>query len=343
MHSKPVGPYADFKEAMASPLPGGFMPIGGGAVNSLTDRDDAGALIPEDVTREIIQSIPRQSAALSLFRRVPMSRKQQRMPVLSALPSAFWVNGDTGLKQTDQLAWSNKFLTAEELAVIVPVPENVLDDVDYDLWGETRPKLEEAFGIAIDLAVFFGTDKPTSWPDSIVDGATAAGNVLQEGSVGGQDVSVDISDLMGLVEEDGFDVNGFAARTGMKSRFRGLRASTGEIIFAPSLQAETPGTLYGEPIVYVRNGGWDSAAADLIAGDFTQGIIGIRQDITFKVFTEGVITDSDGVVVLNLMQQDAAALRATMRVGFQVANPINRVETDPDARYPAGVITAAGS
>ena len=54
-------------------------------------------------------------------------------PVLSALPVAYWVTGDTGMKQTTTAAWQSKTITVDELAVIVPVPENVLDDIDFRL------------------------------------------------------------------------------------------------------------------------------------------------------------------------------------------------------------------
>ena len=310
--------------------------------DNIIDRSDAGALIPEEVSNEIIQGVPRVSAALSLFRRVRMSRKQQRLPVLSVLPYAYFVNGDTGLKQTTEQNWDNKFLTAEELAAIVPIPEAVLDDSEFDIWGEIKPRLEEALGAVIDAAVFFAVNKPDSWPDSIVDLADAAGNTFTRGSIVDQPLDLDINDTMKLIEDDGFDVNGFVARKSIKGALRGLRTSDGGLLFQPTLQAKTPDTLYGEPIVYSQNGAWDADQADLIAGDTMQAILAIRQDITYKLLTEAVITNQAGEIIYNLAQQDMVALRVVMRVGYQVPNPINRMQPTEGDRSPFAVLRPVG-
>src|SRR5688500_16668934 len=98
-------------------------------------------LIPEDVQREIVKAATETSAAATLFKKRRMSRAQSRIPLLDSKATAYFVTGDTGLKQTTSLAWTNKFLDAEEIAVIIPIPENLLDDVDYDLWEEIRPEV----------------------------------------------------------------------------------------------------------------------------------------------------------------------------------------------------------
>ena len=68
-------------------------------------------------------------------------------------------------------------------------------------------------------------------------------------------------------------------------------------------------------------------------------IVGMRQDITYKWLDQAVISDDNGKVILNLAQQDCVALRVVMRVGFQVANPINRIEPTAANRYPAVVLS----
>lgn len=308
------------------------------AYNSVISRSDVAALLPEDVSEEIIQNLSSTSAALSLFRRVRMSTSQQRMPVLAALPTAYFVSGDTGLKQTTDLAWANKYLFAEELAAIVPIPEAVLEDASFDVWGEVRPRLEEAIGRAVDAAIFFGTNKPSSWPSDLKTAATAAGNNYARGTStqaqGG--VAADLNQLMGLVEADGFDVNGFVTKRNMRAVLRGARDTTGQKLL--DLQTNQ---IEGSPVIYTMDGLWTAGTgqAGLFAGDWSQGIMAVRQDITYKVLTEAVIQDNNGTIIYNLPQQDMVALRVVFRCAWQVPNPINYQQQTESSRYPFAVLT----
>lgn len=312
------------------------------------DRTGASPLIPEDATREILAGVVNKSAALQLFTHRRMARAQQRMPVVSALPTAYWVTGDTGLKQTTNVNWTNKYLDAEELAVIVPIPEKVLDDVDYDLWDEIRPLLEEAIAVALDAAIFFGTNKPSSWPSDIKTAASAAGNAVTAGT-SAIDIADDINNVMGAIEADGYDVNGFWARTNMKSVLRGLRDSQKQPIFNTPLQGvqtvKMQPELFSEKIVFSQAGlagfATGSGNVHLIAGDWKQGIIGIRQDLTFKKLDQASLHDSGGNLVYNLPQQDMIAMRVVARYAFQVPNPINRQNTNSATRYPFGTLIQA--
>lgn len=114
---------------------------------NVIDRSRAEALIREQVVSTIFQDAPKQSVVMQLGRKLPnMTSKQTRIPVLSMLPLAYWVNGDTGYKQTSRQAWENVYLTAGELAVIVPIPEAVLADAEFDILGEVTPRVNEAIG-----------------------------------------------------------------------------------------------------------------------------------------------------------------------------------------------------
>jgi HK97 family phage major capsid protein len=307
--------------------------------NNIISRADVDAFIPEDVATEVLQAAVQQSAALSLFPTVPMSTKTRRMPVLSAMPVAYFVNGDTGLKQTTEMAWGGKYLEAEEIAAIVPVPEAVIDDADFDLWGQVQPRLAEAVARALDAAIFVGTNKPSTWPQAIIPAAIAAGNIMERGSntaaEGG--VAADVSDLFAVVESDGFVVNGLVANGVYRGYLRNARDANGVL-----LSEVSQGTIYGAPIIYTMTGLWPvPATAEAIAGDYTQGILGVRQDLTYKILDQAVITDDTGTVIYNLPQQDMVALRVVARYGFQVANAMTWENVTDATRYPFAVMQNA--
>lgn len=305
------------------------------AINGRADLTDV--LLPDQVINDIIQETPKSSVVMSRAKRVQLSAKKAKQPVLATLPEAYWIDGDTGLMQTTKSGWENVNITAEDLGVIVPIPNNLLDDANVPLWNEVKPLLSEAIGKKVDSAALFGADKPDSWPDAVIPAAIAKGNVVARGT--GKDLGVDVSLLGKKLAEQGFGINGFASKPGMQWELVGLRNEQGDPIYTQSLSGAPTSGLYGYPLNEVQNGAWNPEVADILAADWTKFVYGVRQDITFSLYSEGVISDAEGKVVLNLMQQRCKALMVTARVGFQVANPLTRLA----AGYPAGVITSGGA
>ena len=309
---------------------------------SIIDRSGAESLIPTQESNEIIQGAITQSAVLSRGRRLAnMTSRQYKMPVLDMLPIAYFVNGDTGQKQTTKQQWDKKYITAEEIAVIVPIPEAVLDDSEYDIWAEVRPRITEAFGKVIDSAILFGVNKPTSWRNDVVATATAAGAIVTLGSADNlYDKIMSEDGVIAKVENCGYFVNGHMADISMRAKLRGLKNANGDPLFKPDPQGSTQYALDGSPMVFPNNGAFDKSKALMISGDFSQLVYSIRQDITFKLFTEGVVQNTDGSIAYNLMQNDMVALRAVMRLGWEIPNPINSVEKNKEKRCPFAVMKA---
>lgn len=323
--------------------------------NHLIARGDVAALVPEEVSTEVWKLAVQESFALSRLPTVRMSSNQQRIPVLSALPTAYWVDGDTGLKQTTSQGWDNKFIDIAELAVIVPIPEAVLDDTTFNIWAEVQPRLVEAIGHKVDEALFLGMDRPAILPEGLKQLAVAAGNYVERGSVdkGGQttnsgdgDLGDDLNYMFALVEEDGYEVTDLMFDPRYRSRFRGLRDTQGQLIYVPGIPEQSPSTVYGVPIEFGMRGRWNlSGNADPkvsgFAGDTSSIVVGIRQDITYKLLSEATIHNGDGTVAFNLAQQDMVALRATFRVGWQYRDLVTPEKPDWDdtTRFPWSVIT----
>lgn len=298
-------------------------------------RADALGLLATQELGDIIQGARKESAALNTFRTIRMSKGTARMPVLEALPTAGWVTESAteagGVKPTSEVKWGKKELIAEELAVIVPVHENVLDDTDYDLWGEVRPLVEEQFGILLDSAVFFGVNKPATWTDpALVPGAIAAGNTYAE--TAGEDLAEALNQTFALVEEDGFDVN--AAYTGrfLRARLRGLRDTNGQPIYLDNVRADdNTRSIYGENLTFVDNGAWNRATATALVGDADNAILGIRQDVQVKLLTEATVGG------INLAERDMIGLRFKFRVAYALANPLQA--GSPEDAFPFAALT----
>ena len=314
--------------------------------NNVIARGDTNE-VPDDLSTEIIQNATEQSVAMQRFRRATVSKRQNRFPVLAALPTAYWVNGDTGLKQTTQMAWANKTLNVEELAAIVPVPENVIDDADFDVWGEVRPRLEEAIARALDEAIFFGLNAPASFPTNVRAAATAAGNLVTAGATAAEGGAFgDMDALLETLEDDGYDPSGYAADRRLRGRLRRARNTTGERLDAGRLSVNM-NEFDGDPIDYFPAGIAPEAVAAgangvlALAADWSKFVLGVRKDITMKVLDQAVIQDNTGAIIYNLPQQDMVALRVTFRAGWEVANPINHARPVEGERYPAAVLEYA--
>lgn len=300
-------------------------------------RADALALISEQDMGELWQDAAKQSLALQTFRRIRMTKKQAKVRVLDALPATpgggAWIDGDTGRKPTLDMGWANKFLEAEEIAGIVPIPENVLDDADMDIWGEVRPRIAEYVGYHLDLAVFLGIGAPASFGDSLYEGALAAGNVLDLSNyialgsqAQGYDLAGAFSETIGLVEDDGFNTNTVWTKRTIKRRLQNLRDGDGNPILGTNMRSDSNTnvpSIWGVDTYLAENASLNQAP-DLhaIVGDKSRAVLGIRQDIEFKFLDQATLTDGNGKVLVSLAEQDMIALRFKMRAGFTVADPM---------------------
>lgn len=294
------------------------------AVN-IVSRESAEALIQEQIMKTVFQDAPKSSILMQLGRKLPnMTSKQTRVPVLSMLPMAYWVGGDTGMKQTSRQQWENVYITAGELAVIVPIPEAVLADASFDIMGEVTPRVNEAIGMKFDEAAIFGVDRPPEWQNDIITLARQAGNNVSGGIT--FDTILAQDGLFGKVEEAGYIVDGVIAAMRARAALRGIKDDASRPIFMPSMQDRTQYTLDGAPVYFPENGSFDPTVAQMVAGNWRQLVWAMRQDIETKILDQAVIQDpSTKEIMYNLAQQDMIALRVTFRAGFAVPNPATRL------------------
>jgi HK97 family phage major capsid protein len=327
------------------------------AYNDVTERTSTSRTareIPETVASGILSDVFEGSAVLKLGDTFPMPALQHRIAVLSAFADAYWLQGasqsvkDSALKQTTKPLWDNVYITPDELAVLVVIPDAWMADSNIT-WDEIRKEVSRAFARKIDQAVLFGDGTPPagfSGPvGGIIGGAVSAGNFTTLGTtVSGSynDVGLDLADVAEDLSRDGYDVTGWAARKGFSWQLTKTRDTTGQPIYSTTLGGpDGPNTaaLYNRPYYEVGNGAWDDTEALAICGEWDKLKIGVRQDMTFQVFDSGIISDDSGNVVYNAMQQDGKVLRAVMRLGYAVPNPVKAL----GGTFPFGALRPVGA
>ena len=297
-------------------------------------RNDVDSLIETQVANEIFEGTIRQSKFLSMARRLPnMTSDKTKLRILDSLPIAYFVDESTnnGRKNITKMAWDKKFITAAELAVIVPIKENLLNDTSIDVWAEVKPRIEEAFARKIDDATFFGIDKPTDWRKGLIPSIIEVGAEVDDTG----HLYSDINDAMVKVEESGYDVNALVGGVSLKGKFRMMTDTTGQ-----PLQTTEIGSIKRN---FMDNGVWDKTKSTLVVGDFNQAVYAIRQDVTYKVLDQAVIQDpSTGEILYNLAQEDMVALRVVMRLGWEIPNPVN-AENETETRFPFASVKPDGT
>ena len=286
------------------------------------DRTAAEALFAEEFQRQVIQETTKRSVAMSTFRVLPMGAATTTMPILDALPTAGFLSAPQDVKTQTTVAWDNISLVAEEVAVIVPIDDTVLADATIDVTATLRDLIAQEFGRVIDAAVFFGTGAPTTFPTGGIHGQAVT--ALKDLAYDDSDPIGSWSDLFSLVEDPGVDVSDLWAGRNLRGILRQTRDNGN-----PSTEVNSGG-VFGVPPKFPL--GWDKSKSLAIVGDSQYAMLGVRQDLTFTFSNQATLTTFG-----SLFEKDSTAIRAVMRVGFALADPI-RIETG-DRDLPFATLT----
>lgn len=273
-------------------------------------KDELSGFVPVEQATEIMKDVARGSSILRLSKVSQMESDTKKIPVMTEGAGAYWV-GEGERIQTSKAGWIYPELKAKKLAVIIPVTREKLNDATIDVFSELKESIAEAFYKAIDAAAIFGTNSP--FAKNIIKSVNDAGNTIVIGT--NKTLDLDVSDAMALVEEEGYDVNGFVAKIGIKNSLRKLRDENGNQLYATGVDGTE---FYNQPIEFSRNGAWDKDKADIIGGDFDKSLVGIREGIEYTILTEatleGTVDEDDKPI--SLAEQDLIGIKATMRIAY---------------------------
>lgn len=301
-------------------------------------KDELSGFVPTETAQDIVKKMVRGSSILRLSKVEPMTTEKKKIPVFAQGAGAYWV-GEGERIQTSKAEWIFPELIAKKMAVIIPVTKEKLDDATLDVFEELKDTIAEAFATTIDKAALFGSGSP--FATNLLKAIKDHNMIVVES----EDIDLTISDAMAMVEEAGYDVDGFAAKIGVKNSLRRLRDANGAPKFVESQDGRK---FYEQPIEFVRNGGWEQDKAKMIAGEWRYSLVGIRSDIEYQILQEATlqsVTDSDGKP-LSLAEQDMVAIKATMRLGYLVVKQDAFAAIVPGATVSTSKpssVTAAGA
>lgn len=300
---------------------------------------DFSGIIPREYSQQIIEEATRLSTVLQLARTMPMGTRITELPVPGSLPKAQWTTGANmqpggpGRKAYTDLRLTPQVMTAEEVSAVVAIPEQYLEDNTVNLWSWVRPQLAQAIAVRLDETVLFGAPAPvpTTFP---VGGIVAAAYSIPIGPVG-LDAVDGVNQAMSAVERQGLLVTGHSADIGAKGQFRGVRDANGSLLLGTEQVGgmQRP-TLYGAPIAYSPYT-QTPLTTDFITGAWEYLVIGVRQDIRFRIDPSGVIASPDGQQVLvSGFQDNVVPAKVWARFACTIVKPVT-------PRVPGGAIPFA--
>ncbi len=265
-------------------------------------KDNLAGTVPVEICKEIMKNIIDQASILKVSKRIPMSSDTMVIPKLIDTGSAGWVNEGEEIGTTLP-SFEYPKLKAKKLAIIVPVTREKINDSVANVIGEVKQAIADMFATSIDMSCIFGVDSPFDT------------NLIT--SIGTQKITStsnpdsDISDAMGLVEDNKYNCSNILMGTTQKKVLRAL-ANDNKYKGAITLSSA-----YDTPIEYVRN--WDNAKATTITGDFSRSIVGTRENMQYEILKEATI--KSGADTINLAQRDMIGIKCTMRMAYLVADP----------------------
>lgn len=289
--------------------------------------------IPSEQGTLVINDVMQNSVMMQLAQYEEMTKQEKTFNYLADGVGAYWVD-EGEVIQTSKPQWLTATMRAHKLGVIVPVSREFLQYSVTDFFTQVRPLIAEAFYKKFDEATILGVDNP--FAQSLQNSVTTAGNIVT-GDISGET----FFELTDLVNDAGFDVNGYISKTQNRSLLRrvvdGFQQADGTITDPVRLYDRNNNTLDGAPVVDLDSN--EMEKGELFAGNFNYVRYGIPYNLNYAISEDAQLSSivgEDGNPI-NLFERELIAIRATMDVGFMVLNDNAFAKIEPNGSGGGGV------
>ena len=277
-------------------------------VKDLTIANDtqAGYLVPDTFLAEIIKGIVEFSPIRQLVRVIPIGGGSLQVPKRTGTPTATW-RGEVQAMTETNLTVGLEEIPTHELAAMVDVSNQLLEDSMIDLEGYVAMEVQEQFGVAEGAAYVSGNG--VNKPEGFLNG----GITQKETATNDTFVADDLIDLYyelktGYAQRATFLMNRLIIRQVRKFK----NSSTDTYLWQPGLSGSEPPTILGRPYVEVPDMASTVADGTLVAavGDWERAYIAVER-LSMQMQRDPYSQGDNGIT----------RFRFRRRVGGQVVNP----------------------
>lgn len=284
---------------------------------NVTTTADGGALVPDP---EFMAEVERLTNDYGVVARLADIRSTDRDSVTMLKGTneiSFTATSEATAQNAQKLTFSAETVTLQKYIATLVMTSEILEDSAIDIFQDATNEIARARAKLFDQLVF--TDSTYGFL------AADSGDTYKTRSVGAALTNLDFDDLLPAQ----YDVVGSARRNGrffmhptvwnhLRTRRidNGGGAGTGVYIAGDPIGTITP-TIDGIPVELVDvlpdTGDITSNETFAVFGDLSRIKMHVKRILETKVFDAGVVKDAGGSDI-NLITQDAWAMRATMRV-----------------------------
>ena len=270
-------------------------------------------ILPKEISNEIWANALEESAIMRLARRVNLPGTGVTIPLITADATAAWVAESTE-KAVSEASLDGKVLTPYKLAVIEVFSNEFRRDLPA-VYAELARRLPNSIGKKFDETVFAGVTPGTGF--DVLTGSTA---VNIQSTADSATVYTNLVAAMSTVAAADAEITGWAVSPKADPILLGAVDGNGRPLFVPTPNDGAIGSLLGAPVVRTRRAYKQGTDNDVLgfAGDWTQAVWGMVNDISFSISEEATI--NDGTKDIHLWQRNCFAIRAEAELAFACMN-----------------------
>jgi len=277
---------------------------------------EGGIFVPGEMSTALNMLIRDASCVEALAKHLPMRRLTltRRMQTDGVL--GYWVDA-MEVKPKDAPEFAPYTLTAEKMAVIISLEDQLIEDADTDIAAMLREDVTGAFAELLDRT-YMGYEITSPFADGLSPNTPVA-NTIAYGT--GVDLAADFSLAMAALEANAFYATGAIAHPVVKHLLRNLRDWNNQPIFAENLKdGVTTYTVFGVPICFTRQVDQDEdGLSEILLFYKPYVIIGDRSGLTISASNQATVTQGTETPI-NYWEQDMHGLRYVIRKGFVIKN-----------------------